>query len=290
MSIKGIPVVTVGPGSQPAEPDGGALNYIDMPDGMSTYHQPSVDAEDIGLVAGARETMAWLTEALANYRSGDAPRLANLTGLDEASRRLVNELLGEGEVSITYDGSVAARSQESVLTGIWRTVYLDEHENIAHDLLEVADISHLAQIPPDGALQIPLSALGTVEVPDGVINARPIVAELAAAASNYAAGDPAHSINLSLLPMTDEDIQFLDSILGKGTVEILSRSYGKCMMLATAVPNIWWVRYFNSMNTLILNSLEVTGVPQVACAAPEDLLDSAGRLREILESEGAGLN
>lgn len=289
MSIKGIPVVTVGPGSQPAESDGTDMNYIDMPRGMSTYQQPAVDVADIGRLAGARETMAWVTEALADYRAGDGPRLANLTGLDAASRKLVNELLGEGEVSIAYNGSVRARSQESVLTGIWRTVYLDEEENIAHDLLEVADISHLVQMPEE-PWQLPASAFDRVKVSAGVINARPIIAELAAAAADYEPGHPVHAINLTLLPMTDEDIEFLDSTLGKGAVEILSRSYGKCMMLATAVPNIWWVRYFNSMNTLILNSIEVTDVPQVARAAPEDLLDSAHRLAQILESEGAGLN
>jgi hypothetical protein len=36
------------------------------------------------------------------------------------------------------------------------------------------------------------------------------------------------------------------------------------------------------MGTLILNSLEVTSMPQVVAAATEDLGDSATRLREIL--------
>ncbi|HSM29085.1 MAG TPA: hydrogenase expression/formation C-terminal domain-containing protein [Woeseiaceae bacterium] len=34
---------------------------------------------------------------------------------------------------------------------------------------------------------------------------------------------------------------------------------------------------------LILNTLEVVDVPAVVKAAPEDLVDSAGRLKEILE-------
>jgi hydrogenase-1 operon protein HyaF len=66
-------------------------------------------------------------------------------------------------------------------------------------------------------------------------------------------------------------------------VAILSRGYGDCRITSTAVPHIWWVRYHNSMGTLILNTLEVTDVPQVACAAPEDLKDSASRLGELLE-------
>jgi hydrogenase-1 operon protein HyaF len=44
---------------------------------------------------------------------------------------------------------------------------------------------------------------------------------------------------------------------------------------------VWRVRYFNSMDTLILDTIEVTGVPEVACAAREDVADSAERLGEI---------
>jgi hydrogenase-1 operon protein HyaF len=49
------------------------------------------------------------------------------------------------------------------------------------------------------------------------------------------------------------------------------------------------VQYFNSMQTLILNTLEVVDVPEVAMAAAEDLADSRQRLRELLDwmAEGA---
>ena len=38
------------------------------------------------------------------------------------------------------------------------------------------------------------------------------------------------------------------------------------------------------MEVLILDTFEVTAMPEVALAAPEDLADSAGRLREVLEA------
>jgi hydrogenase-1 operon protein HyaF len=43
------------------------------------------------------------------------------------------------------------------------------------------------------------------------------------------------------------------------------------------------VRYYNYIGVLILNTLEVVDVPVVIKAAPEDLADSAERLKEILE-------
>ena len=36
------------------------------------------------------------------------------------------------------------------------------------------------------------------------------------------------------------------------------------------------------MDTLVLNTLEVSDIPEVVCAAPEDLRDSAERLNDIL--------
>jgi hydrogenase-1 operon protein HyaF len=91
-----------------------------------------------------------------------------------------------------------------------------------------------------------------------------------------------HSVNLSLLPLSEAELEFLDERLGRGTVDILSRSYGKCQIISTRSRDVWWVRYYNSMGILILNSLEVADVPVVVHAAAEDLRDSAQRLDEIL--------
>jgi hydrogenase-1 operon protein HyaF len=90
-------------------------------------------------------------------------------------------------------------------------------------------------------------------------------------------------INLTLLPLSEGDIHFLGETLGTGPVETLSRGYGDCQITSTAYPGVWWVRYTNSMGTQILNTLEITDIPAVACAAQEDLDDSRQRFAELLE-------
>ena len=85
-----------------------------------------------------------------------------------------------------------------------------------------------------------------------------------------------------MLPTTAEELEFIDARLGVGPVNILSQAYGKCQVVSTLTPNTWWVRYFNGMDKLILNSIEVVAVPEVVTAAEEDLRDSAVRLQEIL--------
>lgn len=279
MDIKDIPVRVIGPGSQPLAEDGRELAYIEMPHDMDRYARPAIpEPEAVAHLAGAREAMVWLRQALAAYRPGAAPLLANLNGLDAENRELVNQILGEGEVSITRDGAVVARSQEAVLAGVWRTLLLDEDGDVATDILEVGDVPHVVRLADDG--QRPVDAGDDA---DGAINAKAILAELAAKCGRFAESRQPHTINLSLLPLSEQELEYLDVQLGRGPVDILSRAYGKCQVTSTLAPNVWWVRYYNAMGTLILNSLEVAGVPEVVCAAAEDLVDSATRLDELLE-------
>jgi hydrogenase-1 operon protein HyaF len=283
MKLRDIPVVPLGPGSQPEEADGAELEYIDMPKGISTYSRPDTpEPEEVRDLIGAREAMDWLRSALADYEPDGEPQMANISRLDEANRDLVNQILGDGEVSAKFEGVVRARMQESVLAGIWRTFYLDENERITHDLLEVGDVPYLVRMPvsadPD-----PLGRLTKLTAPENAMNARSIITEVAEHAKQFPIAQRPHSINLTLLPLSDEDIAFLDTALGRGPIDVLSRGYGDCRVSSTAIPNVWWVRYYNSVGTLILNTLEIIDVPGVACAALEDIRDSGNRLDEILE-------
>jgi hydrogenase-1 operon protein HyaF len=111
-----------------------------------------------------------------------------------------------------------------------------------------------------------------------------IVAELLEKSAAHRDGDLAHVVNLTLLPHSPQDLAHLDAALGQGAATVLSRGYGNCRVEATAVPKVWRVRFFNSMDQLILDTLEVTALPEVVLAAPEDLRDSAERLREAVEA------
>jgi hydrogenase-1 operon protein HyaF len=115
-------------------------------------------------------------------------------------------------------------------------------------------------------------------------NALAILVELQSHCEQYTATGEAQTINLTLLPLSDAELEFLDMRLGRGPIDTLSRAYGKCQVISTLTPHVWWVRYYNSMGTLILNTLEVVEVPEAIRAAQEDLGDSAERLDSILSS------
>ena len=117
----------------------------------------------------------------------------------------------------------------------------------------------------------------------GLQNAPAVLVELADRIAAYHPGDALHAVNLSLLPLSDSDIMLIGERLGVGPVTMLSRGYGNCRIGSTARRNTWWIKYFNSQDGLILNTIEVVDVPPVARAAPEDIADSIERLDEILE-------
>lgn len=283
MHIKDIPVVAVGPGSQPFESDGAELQYIDLPRGMSMYVAPSIpDPDSVRNLTGARASMDWLRETLDGWRPGE-PSLADISALDEENRELVNQVLGEGEVAMKFSGDFQCHTQESVLAGVWRTFYFNEEGKVTHDLLEVAEAPFIARLGDLGRDRDP-ATVAAREAPQGVVNAQAVLTEIADRVGTRRPGDETHVINLSLLPMSDEDLVFLDESLGKGPLDILSRGYGHCIISATRVPDVWWVRYFNSMAKMILNSLEITDLPHVVQAAPEDIRDSGARLAQLLEA------
>jgi hydrogenase-1 operon protein HyaF len=83
--------------------------------------------------------------------------------------------------------------------------------------------------------------------------------------------------------MTPADHDVLTLALPVGPVAMISRGFGNCHVSSTGLSNVWRVQYFNNMNTLILNTIEVVDVPEVVLAASEDLIDSRERLSELID-------
>ena len=281
--MKKLPIpVVVEPGSQPGDEDGVVLDYMRMPDGPWTYDMPVVpEPEDVsGLDAGLQSLQA-LHDALAGFRDKDPVSVIELDSLDTPNRELVDQVLGNGEVSIRYESMLRARIQEAVLAGVWRVQYLNDRDEVERDVIEVGRIPSLVS---DGVFANATDTLdlSTDGLPPQVGNAPSLLVEIADKVADKPVDEP-HVINLSLLPNTDEDLDLMATRLGTGPCVILSRGYGNCRITSTAIQSTWWVQYFNSEDTLILNTIEISDVPEVACAAIEDIEASAERLAEILE-------
>lgn len=275
-----IPVVTVGPGSQPMEE---ALEFVRLPEMLSAFRMPAhpVDASAAAL-GEARAFLAELHAAASAHAFGDHALLArDVTTLGTEALALVNEAFGEGEVAAIIE-EPQVRLQETGFPGFWRVRGFDAAGQLASDVVEVAPVPAVVS---EAALLGSRCRMAKKHAGAGVMNGPSLLTELVAASAR-GDGAPTHVINLTLLPVTPEDINWLVGALEIGPVTLLSRGYGNCRITSTRLRHTWWVQYFNSMNNLILNTIEVAPVPEVALAAPEDFTESLQRLGEWLGTFG----
>ena len=280
MKSLSIPVRVIGPGSQPEEEP---LQYLDMPHEMDTFRMPLVpERTDAEALSEARDVLQEFLEALEPWDpllASPAPMLA-LTGLSPAARVIVNQMLGDGEVSIKLDGERRAHIQESVFAGVWRVCELDADDRLIGDWIEAGAIPSIVL---DAAHAAAAPAPAIVEIVEGAMNSPALLHEITEQIAQRKPPSPAHVINLTLFPLTPEDHRVLEKALPVGPVAIISRGFGNCRITSTLARNVWRVQYFNTMNTLILNTLEIVEAPEVGLAAPEDIEDSRERLSELIE-------
>jgi hydrogenase-1 operon protein HyaF len=275
-----LPVRMVGAGSQPAEDE--ALQCLDFPRDVSTFSMPGVpEVRDVASLERARDLLAGYCDRLAEWDPAahwQGPRL-DLAGVPPEVLAVLNPMLGEGEVSIQVGGERRFRIQESVFAGVWRVCALGGEGALESDWIEAAP---LPQAVVEAAYAAAGDALPEVALPQGVMNAPSLLAEIRAQMATRTPGAPAHVVNLTLFPMTPEDHQVMQASVPVGPVAMISRGFGNCRITSTLLRGVWRVQYFNSMNTLILNTIEVVDVPEVALAAAEDLEDSKSRLAELV--------
>ncbi|CAO3432617.1 hydrogenase expression/formation protein [Azospirillum endophyticum] len=271
------PPVGFGPGSQPDAGEEG-LEYLPMPSGMRVYEPHLPEVADPVRATAARAVLARIHEALIRWSPGEEIRVP-VDGLDAPVLALVDEALGEGEVAVKVErAGDRLEIQEASLAGVWRVRAIGE--GATRESLLVGSFPRVA-LNRAFAATAPIAA---GPAPAGLMNGMPILTELLDRSATWRRGDAPHAVNFSLLPHTPEDLAFIEQRLGVGATTILSRGYGNCRVTATATPNVWWVRYYNSVDTLILDTVEIVDVPAVVCAAAEDIADSAERLAEILDA------
>jgi len=271
-----ISVVAMGPGSQGEE----APDYLPMPH-METFSAPRLpDNATPEAVAAAAELLGTFVERMAKRGFAGGAEL-DLLALSPSVRDVINQSLGFGEVSAFTTAPRHWRVQETAFAGLWRVLEVAENGQFVIDRLETGTIPAVLTDAMRSVASADLPA--PANYPEGTMNAPALVEEIRLQAAAWKPGETAHVINLTLLPVSDADLDTLYGWLGHREVSILSRGYGNCRITSTRLQNVWWVQYFNSMDTLILNSIEIVGMPEVALAADEDFADSIERLREYLD-------
>lgn len=277
-----IPVLAIGPWSQPAEEL--ELDYPPMPLAEAFRIPLPPESATLGDTAASADAVEKLIQAMRGYRFGDRnyPRFL-LADMRKSARRVLNESLGQGEVSaIVRSGNSGSgwHIQETAFAGVWRVQRDGPEGELAEDWVEACEM-------PEAVVSCARSAssprFDPDRLPEGVMNAPALLREIQYQASVFRPRRGPHVVNLSMLPLSPADHAAINAFLGEGRVAILSRGFGNCHISSTPVRGVWRVQYLNSMNTLILDTIEVVDIPEAARATAEDFSDSIERLEELLE-------
>ena len=220
--------------------------------------------------------------ALVAHRDGEPHPRFGFDALPEDDRRMLGEILGEGEVTIGLGLDPRFEARESVLPGLWRVRVVEPDGSLLQEWLEIGDVPEVVRA---GAQALTRPELVPPErAPEGAMNAMPVLVEVAERMRARADGQANHVINFTLMPMTPVDTTLIARVLGRAPFDASSRGFGSCKVHLTGHRGVWGVQFFNGMGKVILDTLEIGDVPVALLAAQDDYAESALRLGEILEA------
>jgi hydrogenase-1 operon protein HyaF len=258
------------------------LRLIGMPTGLVRPARQTPAKEELGAASRAvmNEVVADLQRRIE--QPDGPPTRVSLQQLGEDEKSTIADILGEGDVwaKVGLDGAYW-RIVESVMAGIWRV----ESSTADGTQGEWIEIGAVPEPVLRAAAELPKATVDLpAQMPHGAMNAPALLHELQQRSTEYRPGAENHVINFTLLPLTDVDAEVLTTVLGQVPLVIKSGGFGSSRVFATGLQHVWAVQYVNGMGNVILDTLEVGGVPIAVLAAREDFQDSAERLQEILQA------
>ncbi len=113
-------------------------------------------------------------------------------------------------------------------------------------------------------------------------NARPLLHELSASVQRLLDTGDTTTIDLSALPLTPADLDWLRDKLGEGEIAMTLQAGGESTLSETACPGIWWVTHRNAQGVETSQFIEVAFVPELARAHPEDVAIGRESLEHLI--------
>ena len=102
-------------------------------------------------------------------------------------------------------------------------------------------------------------------------NAPPLLRELAEQVKRLLESGETSAIDLSALPLTPADLDWLRERLGEGEISVTLQANGESTLNETACSGIWWVTHHNEQGAVTSQFIEVAFVPELVKAHPQDV-------------------
>lgn len=117
--------------------------------------------------------------------------------------------------------------------------------------------------------------------------AQSLLREVSRALTALAETGTCEAIDLRSLPLSSGDRADLESALGRGEVAATFDASGQSEVWETRHPGIWWVRHLGGDGRVAAETIEITPIPDILAAHPDDIRAGAARLVAELTEETA---
>ena len=119
---------------------------------------------------------------------------------------------------------------------------------------------------------IPIHVIDAPSAEPGLTgNAPPLLRELVELVRRLLETGEPSAIDLSALPLTPADLDWLRERLGNGEIGVTLQASGESTLDETACPGVWWVTHHNEQGAVTSQFIEVTFVPELVKAHPRDV-------------------
>ena len=119
---------------------------------------------------------------------------------------------------------------------------------------------------------IPIHVVSTPPGEPGLTgNALPLLRELLELVRRLLETGETSAIDLSALPLTPADLDWLRDKLGAGEIAVTLQASGESTLNETACPGVWWVTHHNEQGAVTSQFIEVAFVPELVKAHPQDV-------------------
>jgi len=119
---------------------------------------------------------------------------------------------------------------------------------------------------------IPIHVINTPSGELGLTgNAPPLLRELLEGVRRLLETGESLAIDLSALPLTPADLDWLHEKLGAGEISVTLQASGESTLNETACPGVWWVTHHNEQGAVTSQFIEVAFVPELVKAHPQDV-------------------
>jgi hydrogenase-1 operon protein HyaF len=115
------------------------------------------------------------------------------------------------------------------------------------------------------------SARGVLPDPGLTGNAPVLLREIAEYVRQLLESGESTAIDLSAMPLTPADLEWLRQSLGPGEIVVTLNAEGESTLCETACPGVWWVTHRNEKGAVSSEFIEVALVPELVKAHPEDI-------------------